>query len=422
MNRAPSPKLLRQARRSRQHAAGFTLVELLVALTGGLFLSMVVFALARDTSRFYQRETRLANATLAGVVGFERLRADIARAGFLTTPNILKDPRVCSRPNSDANWPEALKTLTAIRLIKSTTAPSQTLAANGVVPMKLVLSGSYSAIDEFPIRSVVPTGTGYQVNLQVNTGPLRRLSYQLGEADSDVETTQEAILKSVFMPKRIVRIVDKSGYQHFGVIDSVVPGSDPAVILAPIPALEFRGATDFQCGLKGLESGATINVVNIIQYELGSLRDVDGYKPLYDASTAPFDDDRTELIRTELDANGEPLEGTTPELVAEYAVDLAFGFTAWGVNGATTELTTIPPDGDFSQFFPDPPAVGDVQRLRAVRARLSVRSREGDRPVGIDDRPGLYRVGLGADGGAPFARVRTFQADIALHNFGRTEW
>ncbi len=32
---------------------GFTLVELMVALSGGLFVTVVVFALARDASRFY---------------------------------------------------------------------------------------------------------------------------------------------------------------------------------------------------------------------------------------------------------------------------------------------------------------------------------------------------------------------------------
>src|SRR4051812_43651349 len=89
---------------SRQHAsrarapssAGFTLVELMVALSGGLFLSMVVFALARDSTRFYQREGRLASATLAGIVGFKRLTDDIARAGYLSTPNIQADPRNCT--------------------------------------------------------------------------------------------------------------------------------------------------------------------------------------------------------------------------------------------------------------------------------------------------------------------------------------
>ena len=38
-------------------------MELMVAMTGGLFLSIVVFALSRDASRFYQRESRVANAT-----------------------------------------------------------------------------------------------------------------------------------------------------------------------------------------------------------------------------------------------------------------------------------------------------------------------------------------------------------------------
>jgi type II secretory pathway pseudopilin PulG len=405
-------------RRFRRGQTGFTLVELLVALTGGLFLSMVVFALARDSSRFYQRETRLANATLAGVVGFDRLRADIARAGFLTTPNILADPMVCSRPAQ--NWPAALQTLAAIRITKDADA-SETLKANGVTPMKLRLAGSYGAIDEFPVRTVVNAGTEYRVYLQVNTGPLRRLSYELGGPDSGIEESQQAILESVFKKDRIVRIVDKSGHQHYGVIASVLPGNDPAIVLSSTPALEFRGTSDLKCGLKGLESGATINVVNIIEYELGTLKDETAYAPLYDASTAPFDEDRTELIRTELDANGDPLEGTTPELVAEYAVDLAFGFTAWGIGG-NDKLTTVTPDGDMSAFFPTS-GVGNVQHLRAIRARLSVRSREADRAEGVPaDLPGLYRIGLGPDGGAPFARVRTFQADIALHNIGRTEW
>ena len=43
---------------------GFTLVELMVAMTGGLFMSLIVFALARDGARFYQRESRVADATM----------------------------------------------------------------------------------------------------------------------------------------------------------------------------------------------------------------------------------------------------------------------------------------------------------------------------------------------------------------------
>ena len=66
--------------------------------------------------------------------------------------------------------------------------------------------------------------------------------------------------------------------------------------------------------------------------------------------------------------------------------------------------------------FPDD-AVGLPQRVRTVRARLSVRSREADRETEIAG--GLYRFKL-AD--KQYARVRTFQADIALPNQLGVTW
>src|SRR6187399_1703826 len=114
-HRSPFGLTPRAARRMR---GGFTLVELMVALTGGLFLSMVVFALARDTTRFYQREGRIASATLAGIVGFERLKADIERAGYLSTPNIQADPLVCTKVDSSA--PDGLRTLAGLRITPDT--------------------------------------------------------------------------------------------------------------------------------------------------------------------------------------------------------------------------------------------------------------------------------------------------------------
>jgi Tfp pilus assembly protein PilW len=55
-----------RAARAPSGKRGFTLVELMVALSGGLFISLAVFALARDSGRFYQRESRIANATVSG--------------------------------------------------------------------------------------------------------------------------------------------------------------------------------------------------------------------------------------------------------------------------------------------------------------------------------------------------------------------
>jgi len=405
-------------RRRQRLARGFTLVELMVALSGGLFLSMVVFALARDTNRFYQQQTRLANATMSGLVGFDRLRADIARAGYLSTPNIILDPRVCSRPGQ--NSPERLKVLRSLWLRKPSSAASATLTNNGITPMELTLAGAFTSTDEFPIRTVFHDGTTAQVFLQVNTGPMARLGY-LDAAD---QAAQAALLSSVFKAGRILRILDKSGQQHYGVIESVAGGAEPSITLAADEQLTFRANTAGTCGLKGLEVGATVNVVNVMRYDVRSVSTDPNYAPLFDAdagTVGPYDDDRTELVRVELDAvTGDEIDGTL-EVLAEYAVDFQLGYTVWTGTGLVTRNST---HQSFSEYFgAENDTSSNMQRVRAVRARLSVRSREADRATDVDNSlTGLYRIGLGPGGGAPFARVRTFQADIALHNHGRTEW
>ena len=89
-------------RAPRRAPRGFTLVELLVAITAGLFVAVAAFALAKQGSRFFQQEARVANAQFAATLGFDRLRADIARAGFLTTANVQRDPFHCG---TTAGWP-----------------------------------------------------------------------------------------------------------------------------------------------------------------------------------------------------------------------------------------------------------------------------------------------------------------------------
>ena len=71
------------------------------------------------------------------------------------------------------------------------------------------------------------------------------------------------------------------------------------------------------------------NVVNIIRYEIRNLKAaaLPQYAPLFAASaTAPGDTSRLELVRVEVDVNGNEMADTL-ELVAEYAVDLRFGLT-----------------------------------------------------------------------------------------------
>ncbi len=405
---------------ARRRARGFTLTELMVAVTGGLFVSLAVFALAREGSRFYQREQRAADATLSAVIGFERLRTDIARAGFLGTPNVTKDPHLCGTAGG-AGWPVMLSSLASLRINQNLGAvagspANPTLNDNNVFPASLVLMGSYSAVDEFPIWNIDATGGVYEVYLQWRTGPLGRMGYE-------TSTTQLEMLQDIFGAGRGLRIQDQSGEIQFGTIQSVTAGNQPRVTLSQAPQLVFRQAGG-TCGLKGNVTGATVNPINFIQYDVRNLAANTDYAPIYANNNQVGDTDRTELARVELDTSGAPIQGTE-ELVSPFAVDLKFSLTvATSITGGSDPVIEAVPDADVTANWAGDvvglPANMGPERIKSVRVRLSVRSREGDRGEDIQPNgliaPGLYRIGLGASATAPFARVRNLEGDVALNN------
>ncbi len=418
----------------RSGSAGFTLVELMVALTGGLFISLAVFALSRDSGRFYQNESRLANATVGGLLGFERLRQDIARAGFLSTPNASQDRRLCEPPG--ATYPDALKSLSSIRVIPALGSYPQ-LTANGRTPPALVLAGSYASADVFSATSY-QSGTSIVFNLgnaypgHPGQPPLLRL----GNGDWP---TNEA-MTAVFPAGGALRIV-QNGHQFYSVIQSASGGRQPLVTITNVPPIKLKGAADegSYCGLSlggSAASKATINVINFVRYQLGKPRTVTGitnYQPLYAASNlgdaAPGEAGRTELMRVEQDLSGADIEGTE-EVVAEYAVDFNLQLTVATLanpNDPTPTLSIVTAGTSlFTTYTGDTFSNPNIspQRIRSIRVRLGVRSREGDRPTTLPNPTGggLFRFDLGTGNGDAFARVRTFQADVFLHNQADILW
>lgn len=423
--RPVSPSLARWAERLHRRRRGFTLVELMVAVTGGLFVSLAVFAISRQSGRFYTRESRVSDATMGVMLGFERLKADLGRAGFLSSPNVLVDPHLCGNPTT---YPAMLQRLAALRIRpgQSPAAASTHIQNNGLSPDELTLMGSYTGAEVFPIWNVDNVGATYVVYLQQNTGPLGRMGY----ASSP---DQLGMLQAIFgsQPGRALRIQDQSGEVQYATIQSVATANGPQVILSQVPTLTFRDTAGSICGLKGNVTGAVVNVVNFIKYDLRNIKTQSNlganaaYDPIYTSGGHPYDaNTRFDLVRVELDSSGAPIQGTE-ELVTEYAVDFKLGITVADTVPSNKDQTLleIPPTGNVKDWAGD--LVGDVanpsngpHRVRAVRVRLSVRSQEPDREASPPAGPGqLFRVSLGTNANSPpFARVRSVQADVALNN------
>lgn len=399
--------MARQLSQQRAAVAGFTLVELMVSMTGGLFLTITLFALAKNASALYQQETRVANATISSVTGFERLWNDIARAGHMSTANIAADPRVCNRP--DPTWPDGIEWLRAAAI--DTTGAA--IAESGIAPHSITISGALDATEELYTNTIEPSANGYAISLNMQTPSALRLGLNpaLGAGN-------QAALDAVFMTDngaagRIVRL-RKDGSEQYGVVSSVVASATTATInLSANPGLVFRAAGSVQCGIDGVGSGFSLSVINIVRYKIDSMKTVAAYASLFAASDSPYDAERTELQRVELDANGTEL-ASTRELISEYAVNLRF--TPWAVVGPSAP--TLDANATAASFTHN---AGSPQRLRGMRVRLSLRSRAPDLLGAIDGNDcadAVYCLKSGND----FYRVRTSQADVPLRNLEGSNW
>jgi len=399
-----------------RNTRGFTLVELMVAMVGGLFVSMTVFTLAKHSSSFAMQQSRIADTTLQTTVGFERLRNDISRAGFLSTPNVVDDPSVCR----SVVYPTWLRRLASVFIEPvPLTQLSTESTINGFAPQRIVLAGSYNSGNEFAVREIKP-GPPVEILLQPN----RLGMVDIGYASAPTQAT----LSKVFATGRILRLVDTAGRVQFGKIAGVVDGPQPAITLNLTPPIQFRSGSGVGCGINGFGTGVVANVVNIIRYDMRNLNvpSQPRYKPMFRGGPS-YESTRRELIREEIDLDGNPIDGTL-ELISEYAVDLGFSLFVSQANTALTAVT--PANVPAYAGVPGTLAAGQgPQRIRAVRAWLSTRSQEADRSAQVTYTPAvpgpqLLRMSLDPTNRnlPPFARVRTLQSTIALNNQASIPW
>jgi len=392
-----------------------------------------VFALSRDASRFYQRESRIANATLAGVSGFERLSGDVARAGHMVTPNIEADPHVCNKPAG--NWPAMLRRLRAVVIENDQTGLSGTeVAEAGIEPRGIVLAGALNMPEVLTTASVSELGGGgWQISLNTATPAAARAGLSAANSQAAANLT---VMQSIFLSGgngRIVRL-RKKGVDQYAVVKSVSTAEGPINALALItlenaPDLVRPTSGSVQCGIEGHGEGMDLSVVDLVRYSIRPMIGSSDYAALFKASglgsgggpsALPYEAKRAELVRVELTPAGAEIASTL-EIVGEYAVDLQI--SGWRAESIVSPAL-VPVADEVNETY------ASTQLLRGIHLRFSVRSREADRTGDISSGSGggastdHYRIKLNMPAPAKpvYARVRTFQSDIPLRNLENTLW
>lgn len=414
---------MKNASRIRASERGFTLIELLVASIAGLFVVLAAFMLSRGATKLFAAEGRVANSQLNLRLGIERLRQDLERAGYMTTPNVLRDPEVCPRPTSIA-----LQSLLLTQGSTSTGSTTPASSANGLYPDKITITGNFASTDIYSAKSILPSsgGGGYDITLQKNWGSTMRL-LNVGETGSALSG-----LQAVFARDRIIRVRNAAGVSQYLVIEGAAIAADGFPVITtktspPYLQANEGAAVDKNCGGSGHCGNCEINPVQIIRYEIGTLAADARFAWAY-PSGGVGDTNKYDLIRSELKADGSVVPDSE-EIVAEYAVDLAFALGVDTSVSATPGGAWIEPAVAQLPFrHVDNMLYGDSvlstasrpQRIRSVRYRLTTRTRFPDNTTAVDDGgAGLLRYKLADD---RYARARTISGDIALLNQQGIRW
>ncbi|MBX3248950.1 MAG: prepilin-type N-terminal cleavage/methylation domain-containing protein [Myxococcales bacterium] len=405
-------------RRLHRSRAAFTLLELMVALVAGLIAIGAIYYVSSASARHFHEQQRVAHTQTALRMALEQMRRDIARAGYLATPNSMRDQR-CATPPREVQAVEFLDNHQTVVL------PN---AANNLVEADtLRLTGNYATSDVYLVSTLQATGQG--AFLQAGWHGFQRDFTQWGPTELlatgplAARVTDAERFQAAFRTGRMVHIETMQGNHFYQRITGVTPaGTLPLVNFAP--GMSVGGVC-----VGGLADGAMIAPLSRIEYIVLDPRDEPSLQALLQVgSDAALDraTGRTNavLVRRELDfVTGAPIAGSTRVILEHVAeVDYEFIFDQQTAPGVVPNLQRV--DGPQSanllaNLNTNPAAV--PHRVRSVILRLSARTAAEESsfpfvPRASREEP-LTRYDVNGDGaGRPAARVRTVETEIFLPN------
>lgn len=381
---------------SRRRQLGFTLLELMVALVIGALVVTAVFMLGGASSRHFQEQQRVGVTQRSVRMAMDRLRRDIARAGYFSVPdtNPASRVRVCPQPA----LPRPVQAIWYQNDSLGTDAIPNA-AVNRVGADQLRLTGNFATSEGYLVRSL--NGAGNQVFLQTSWLGFRNTF--VGASG----TIDQSRVAAVFRPGNMLHIETRNGSHFFVDITGVtVAGGDVIVQIAPGLGI------DNPC-IRGLGRGSIVSPISQIQYSIATAG------PDLAPNNVAVTGANTVLYRDVLDMRNGTVMQRQP--ILEYAIDFDLDFI---VDQNTNP--GLPPRLERFDGTDDDTET-EVQtrswRVRSVIASLAARTPEqdprfawpaewaGGRP---DDQPlNRFQVFPLRDGAA---RVRQLSTEVQMPN------
>ncbi len=434
-------------------------MELMVALTAGLIVSLGMVGLSKQAMNTFHEEARNAAAESALRVGLERLRADLAATSFLGTGNITADdqslhfggavPRCLGATSTTSTFGPApgIKRLAGIHLYeKGSTAAALPIEANNLLaPDKIDIGGNFTNGEDYVghmISSSAATALGdtgacgqvFQLDMNTATG------WRLTQACTATPcNANSGPFFSAFHPgtsptaQYMVRIADNSNPTL--VQYALLCSSQPVVFLPGLPNVAFinidtantpvgdTANSSGNCKLTNWDAGNGITRIAAVQVVEWDLQPQTVLPATY-GYMATADPNNLVLTRTFMDGFSGTPDLTTMEAVAEYVVDVKYAFSvdttvnlAGGTPGAyagpSSPLLHIPFEGTSptNQSWAYDVSATNIanqgpQRIRSVRTRIVTRTALPDRsstlgtsdvvpPTTTAGSPYIYRYCIG---------------------------
>jgi hypothetical protein len=262
-------------------------------------------------------------------------------------------------------------------------------------------------------------------------------------AQQNPSSALEAAFQPVSGYAFLARITDNTGhYQYLPTCKGAAAGVTGAGVAATayvdldttITPMLTTNATGTNGGTSGLGVGQLrVNPVQIVRWAIRPIDTSQSGDAPYAALVSP-NKDKYELFRTYVDVAGTITQ--QPELIAEYAVDLKFSFSAdltVPFNSAARKLTIYGLTDAQNQVVADDVSVNltaQPELIRSVHFRIATRSSIADRsemysmPAANTPQQGVYPTRYcvlvsctpGQNG---WARIRTITSEVATTNLAK---